>query len=311
MAIATCDGLAPGSEDCHYRLVYDQAQCCPEAPCDRLLVFWAGGNQTCDDGEAFDPILEGYADHGFVTACAQPYTSEQEGGRHPYHTEVARMQRVMEAVRSDVGALWTGDKLLVGGTSHGGTAPLVVIASTDAFDARPDVWTGATHTAVMLNDGISNPRTLEEWTGATSGCGLFHQRFVGRYHGGTGPLLHSCNNGQCYCAGLSDVSDWEKDTVVIGAQDPTSPYACADFEQTGKIIPYRFAACSGGTAQPCGLLGDIIPDAQQEEAYKALSTCSGVDATYQHYPNCSHIACGGWNGCGAQDSLNWLAGLGW
>ena len=28
------------------------------------------------------------------------------------------------------------------------------------------VWTGSTHTAVIMFDGISNPRSLEEWAGS-------------------------------------------------------------------------------------------------------------------------------------------------
>ncbi len=312
-AIATCDGLGPGTEDCHFRIRFNQAQCCPEAPCDRLLVYWAGGNQTCDvDDTSFDTLLGNYADAGFVAACAQPYTTDTEGGNHPFHLEFDRMNRVMQAIRADAADLWDGSKLLIGGGSHGGTAPLVMIASRRALKDHAAVWTGATHTAVLLIDGISNPRTLEEWAGSTTGCGLFHARYVGRYNGGSGPLVHSCSNDKCYCSTPTGLQDWAMDTTVIGAQNPTSPYTCSDFEQNGATVPYRFVSCGGAGKPACSLLGDIVPDEQQLLAQQALSNCSGIDATYQDYPDCSHILCGGFTGqCGGVDSLAWLATLGW
>ena len=89
ISIMACGGLAPGTEDCHIRLMWNSAECYPGKPCERLVVYWAGGNQTCEDVDsnnvgAFDPLLGHYVDRGFVAACAQPFTTEQEGGRHPY-----------------------------------------------------------------------------------------------------------------------------------------------------------------------------------------------------------------------------------
>jgi hypothetical protein len=316
VVIPGCDGLAPGTEDCHFRLIRKKDTCCSAKPCDRLVLYFAGGNQTCDDGD-LDPLVQGYADHGFVAACAQPYTTEDEGGKYPYYQEVERMTHVVESVRSAAAGTWTGEKLAFGGTSHGGTAPLVVIASGKLFETQAAVWTGSTHTAVLLYDGISNPKTLEEWTaahGAGSGCDLFHQRFVGRYGDGA-PLAHGCSNGACYCASPAHADDWAKDTVLLGSTEPPTPYTCADFVPTGKNVSYRFASCSGSPGSvACGLLGDIIPDDQQTLAHDALATCPGAVTSYAQYSECSHVLCGGFNSsvnCGGDDGIAWLEANGW
>ncbi|MBU1236786.1 MAG: hypothetical protein KJ634_12330 [Gammaproteobacteria bacterium] len=313
VALSQCDGLGPGTEDCHFRIVTNAGQCCAEKPCDRLVVYWAGGNQTCETGD-MDALLKGYADRGFVAACAQPYTTENEGGMYPYHLEFDRMNNLMQKLRIDVATLWTGDKLATAGTSHGGTAPLVIAASAKVFKQHADVWMGKTHTAMLLYDGISNPKTLEEWAGSQSGCGLFHQRYVGRYGDGS-PLTHDCGNGACYCSNPAHASDWVKDTVVIGATEPPSPYTCADFAPDSGAVLYRFASCSGASgASPCGILGDIVPDEQQEAPYQALTSCSGVVANYAKYPTCAHLLCGGFTtseNCGGDDGVNWLEANGW
>lgn len=316
VAIPGCDGLAPGTEDCHFRLIRKKDTCCADKPCDRLMVYFAGGNQTCDEGD-MDPLVQGYADHGFVAACAQPYTTEDEGGKYPYYQEVERMTHVVESIRSAAAGTWTGEKLAIGGTSHGGTAPMVVAASGKIFETRAAIWTGSTHTAFLMYDGISNPKTLEEWTGAQaagSNCDLFHQRFVGRYADGS-PLTHSCTNGACYCASPAHAADWAKDTVLLGSTEPPTPYGCADFVPTGKTVMYRFASCSGSPGSAaCGLLGDIIPDEQQALAHDALAACSGAITNYAKYPECSHVLCGGFNAsvnCGGDDGIAWLEANGW
>lgn len=82
--------------------------------------------------------------------------------------------------------------LLISGASHGGTAPMVMIATHRALRDYASVWTGSTHTAVIMFDGISNPCTLDEWVGSQAvgpNCGLFHRRWVGRYGDGA-PLVH-------------------------------------------------------------------------------------------------------------------------
>ena len=322
IAIAGCDGLGPGTEDCHARILWDASRCCPGSPCDRLVVFWAGGNQTCDDltatGEGqFDAILGGFVERGFVAACAQPYTTDGEGGAYPYHLEWDRMNHALSRLRSEVAEVWDGTHLLISGSSHGGTAPLVMIASRRALRDHAETWTGTTHTAVVMFDGISNPRTLEEWAGSqpvASRCRPMHQRWVGRYGDGT-PLLHSCGNGACYCSGPAHASDWAMDTVLLGAVDPTSPYACEDFAMPSGTVLYRLVTCSGTPrANACDALGgDIIPDEQQSLMYDALSTCPGIDASYASYA-CPHIRCGGFGAstnCGGAEAVDWLEANGW
>jgi hypothetical protein len=58
-----CDGLAPGTEDCHARVYWDPSAWCAGSPCDRLLVYWSGGEQSCDDGN-YDPLIQKWAQSG-------------------------------------------------------------------------------------------------------------------------------------------------------------------------------------------------------------------------------------------------------
>ncbi|MEJ2406324.1 MAG: hypothetical protein P8171_18900 [Candidatus Thiodiazotropha sp.] len=322
VSIASCAGRGPGSEDCHFRAMWNSAECYPGHPCDRLVVYWAGGNQTCDDVDKdnqgdFDPLLSNFVDRGFIAACAQPYTTEDAGGAYPYYREWDRMHYLMQQLRTDLTEIWDGSHLLIAGASHGGTAPMVMIASHRALKDYADVWTGTTHTAVIMFDGISNPRTLEEWAGnqaSGSGCGFLHSRWVGRYGDGS-PLLHSCANDSCYCSTPAHRDDWALDTLTPGTVDPTSPYACTDFTQNAKQTLYRFVSCSGTSgATACSTLnGDIVPDEQQSELYNALKGCNGITASYVRY-DCPHIYCGGFNtssNCGGDDAIAWIQENGW
>jgi hypothetical protein len=302
--------------------MWNSAQCYPGNPCERLVVFWAGGGQTCDDVDAnnegdFDSILSHYVDRGFIAACAQPYTTPDAGGAYPYHMEWDRMHYLMQRIRRDTFRLWDGGHLLISGASHGATAPMVMIASHRALKNYARVWTGSSHTAVIMFDGISNPRSLEEWAGAQgrdSGCGFFHSRWVGRYGDGS-PLVHSCGNGTCYCSSPIHKSDWALDTITPGAIDPTSPYVCDDFTQHAKQTLYRFVSCSGAIGAPaCGKFsGDIVPDKQQTQLYTALKDCDGITASYARY-DCPHSFCGSFGAgskCGGEDAIDWLLENGW
>jgi hypothetical protein len=322
VSISGCDGFAPGSEDCHLRVMWNGMECCRDRPCDRLVVYWSGGNQSCDNVDSnnigvFDSLLGQFVEQGFVAACAQPFTTDEEGGAYPYHMEWDRMHHLMQRLRNETSDIWDGSRLLISGASHGGTAPMVMIASHRALRDYAPVWTGSTHTAVIMFDGISNPRTLEEWAGKQtvgSNCSLFHRRWVGRCGDGA-PLLHSCSNNACYCSNPNHAVDWVLDSIIPGSIDPASPYTCDDFVQESKSTLYRFVSCSGTPgAAVCGFYGgDIIPDKQQSDLFDALKTCDGVMASYARY-DCPHILCGGFDtdtNCGGADALEWLVKNGW
>jgi hypothetical protein len=310
LTLPACNGKLPGKEDCHARMVIDVATCSPQAPCDRLVVYWSGGEQSCNKG-LYDGLLKNYAKDGFVAVCAQPYTTNTESGAYPFHMEWERMHELMQQIRQapEVQAAWDGTKLLISGVSHGGTAPLVVIAANRALRDHAAEWTGSTHTAVILYDGISNPALLEEWAGKTQGCSLYHSRWVGRYGDGK-PLIHSCINKACFCSTPPHKPDWEADTVVIGATSPKSPYTCQDLTPQSGTVLYRFVSCSGGTAKPCGALGDLIPDEQQKLPHDTMAGCTGITASYKQYPNCGHSLCGS-QLCGRLESVAWLKTQGW
>lgn len=304
--IERCDGTGPGNEDCHFRALW-RPDACAGGPCDVLVVYWSGGEQSCADG-TYDALLERWATSGVVIACAQPFTTSDEAGRYPYADEGARMDRIMGAVRDAVGAAWSGRTLVIAGVSHGATAPVAAIAEGRRFATRPELWTGRERTAVILFDGITDPARLEASVGLSDSalCKPWHARFVGRY-GEAAPLLHACDNGACYCAGGG--VGWARDTTVVGQVAgpswPASPYACGDL--AGPSIAWRVVSCGGGQADPCGPLGDIIPDDQQTRFVDALATC-GADVTYDDHPGCAHVMCGGWDFCGGEEARTWIDG---
>jgi hypothetical protein len=139
-----------------------------------------------------------------------------------------------------------------------------------------------------------------------SGCALYHSR--GRYRDGS-PLIHSCSNNACYCGTPPHSAERAKDTVVLGSTVPKSPYSCTDVTPAGNILN-RFVSCEGSGAAACGALGDIIPTPQQKLAHDAVAACPGVTASYQIYPSCGHVECGGAQ-CGQADSVAWLKAQGW
>lgn len=302
-----CGDLGPGAEDCHVKVVWSTAACAET--CSRLVVYWAGGEQGCTAGN-YDPLLVRYADEGFVAVCAQPFTTSDEAGRYPYVAEAPRMGHVLQAVRSLVSDRWTGQDLLHAGVSHGATALPLAIASLRAFDTAPGVWEGTAHTAVVLFDGISNPATLDEWAGGDPGCSDLHARWVGRYGDGA-PAEHACDNNACFCSQPEHAADWPTDSTQLNGEHPVSPYACADFASTTTSIAYRYVSCSGQGGPPCGpVLGDVIPDDQQQLPASELDACPGLTASWQRYGLCSHVLCGSWL-CGGADTIAWLEGLGW
>jgi len=318
VTVPACDGLAPGSEDCHYRLLWRPDAC--GGTCSKLLVYWAGGEQSCADGK-YDPLLEKWADSGVLVACAQPFTTSEEAGRYPYADERGRMELLTGRIRAQASTLsadgvagWDGRYLVIGGVSHGATAPVAAIARSRAFVNRPDIWTGKDGTAVILFDGISDPARLEASIGLADdpACAPWHARFVGRY-GAKAPLAHSCDNDACYCAGGGQ--GWERDTTVVGQTAgpnwPGSPYSCADLGTPAQRVQYRVVSCGGGQAAPCGALGDIIPDDQQTRLVDALATCPEVAVTYHDHPGCGHSLCGSWDFCGGEKARSWLTSLGW
>ena len=311
-SLSACEGLGPGGEDCHSRLLWRPAAC-GGAACATLIIYWAGGEGGCVDG-SYDGLLEKWADSGLVVACAQPFTTSDESGRYPYADELERIDLLTRRVRQDAAIAWDGSHLVIAGVSHGATAPVAAIAESRAFATRPDVFTGRDGTALILFDGISDPARLEAWAGLQDdpACGLWHARFVGRYGGG-GPLTHACDNGACFCAGGG--TGWERDSTVIGQPAtgdwPASPYMCADFASPAQTIHWRIVSCGGGQAEPCSLLGDIVPDDQQQRLADALTTCPELAVTYADHPGCAHTVCGGWDFCGGERARAWLTSLGW
>jgi hypothetical protein len=308
VSLKACNGKAPGTEDCHFRILVDAPSCSAPSRCGRMVVFWSGGEGGCITCR-YDSLLKHYAAAGFVAACAQPYTTSTETGRYPYFVEFDRMSEIMSAIRArpEIQASWDGSKLLISGVSHGGTAPLMSIASRAALRSHAAIWAGTARTAIVLYDGVGSTAALDEWAAAQPGCAPYHQRTVERYGDGR-PESHDCKNQLCYCASPKHKADWDKDNIIFSS--PASPYSCAAVTPASGSILYRFVSCSGEGQPACGAQGDVIPDIQQKAPYAVIKDCPGVTASYERYPACPHATCGSAS-CGASDSIAWLKAQGW
>ena len=302
-----CNGTAPGTDDCLYRIVWNE-DACKNGTCDRLMIFWAGGNQVCDSG-VYDELLKSHADEGFLAACAQPFNSSEETGRYPIYFEYQRMNFLLGQIQRVAGSLWNEKNLLHAGSSHGATALLLAIASQQAFIRYPERWTGTHNTAVVLYEMGSNPVTYTRWLEKRDECSEMLDRTVGRYQDGS-LSLRDCADGFCTRSDMSSPQLWHNDIVDIGAVQPPSPYSCEDFRHPAQKIQYRFVSCGGGMTLECDVRGDQVPDEQQLDPYHSIKDCPGVKASYASYPMAGHFICGGWNFGGAE-TLEWLEEIGW
>ena len=230
------------------------------------------------------------------------------------------MHHIMQKLRAVAAPIGTATSRPLPVPAMARTAPLVITASAKTLKQHPGVWMGKTQTAVMLDDGVSNPkdaRRVDRRAAFGSGVrALFHQRFVGRYADGM-LLVHGCSNGACYCANPVHAADRAKDTVVIGAASPPpSPYTASDFVRLREpcLHPWR-RACSGIPARPpVESWATSSPTISKSQAFQALRGCPGVTAGYASHPSCSHVLCGGFSSnvnCGGDDGVKWLKANGW
>ena len=275
--VAACAQTDTGTRPCSVEVSLDPAACANRA-CDKLVIYFAGGGQTCPQ-----PILEAYVAAGYVAACVLLFGDAQEAGHYPYNAEAARTDLSIRATTGDplVLAAWSGAKLLISGSSHGATAPVIAMARTTDDDAPG--WKGTALTAACFMDGIYDIVALDALLG-TGDAGqpcppppqgvLSHARAIGRYYDAD-PLVHSCANNKCACDPTHS-PELDEDTIVGVAPSAFS------------ITHWKLVEC--GSALPA-CSGDVVP------AGPIQALCSAIDASPDHacqlqsLPNTPHGMC--------------------
>jgi hypothetical protein len=261
---------------------------CREAPCERLVVVFSGGEMGCESGRGYRTVLDGYAARGYAAVCINYFDTPEGSGAAPYLDEAARIDLAVREATTGPWArtYWTGRDLLLEGISHGATAPVILMART-AREEAPH-WHGTRVTAGCFFDGSYDQAATAALlrTGAAGGqpctTPVSHARGLARYCG-PGATSATCD--------LTREPKALADTVT---EVPPEAYAIHDF---------KMFECGSGRP-PCS--GDIIPGPP------IAALCNGLDAAPTHrcsfvsLPEDGHLTChaNAWDQCRA-----WFEGL--
>jgi len=293
--VPSCGGLNESAETCEVHYRYDASRCTRGAPCTKLALFFAGGDQNCA-AASYRNVVSAYVDAGYVAACLEIFETSVATGLVPYAQEAERVDRVLRAALDLLRGPWSGEHLLVTGISHGATAPVIAAARTTLDDA----WHGTGRTAACFYDGVYDIGALDAFVGTSGGdggpCGaltiLPHERAVGRYYGAAGPLLHACTNQKCFCD-PRHAPAMDTDTIVT-----VSPRELA-------IKTWKLIEC-GSAMAACNQ--DVIPGAPVAALCTQIRTGSadGYSCDYDSMPSDSHLRC---HETGVSKCLSWFDAL--
>jgi len=282
-----CKGVDGIDQKCSFRYLFDPATCSAGAPCDKLVVFWGGGEMDCSK---YDPILEAWSDAGFFATCVILFEDSDGAGMEPYFKESTRVDLSLKAVVEFGKTVWNGKDLMLAGISHGATAPVIAMARTAIDDAAE--WKGSRKTAACFFDGAYDVAATDELLGTGDNGGvctmpLPHARIVGRYYS-SAPLLHSCSNNKCACD-PDHSPDMDQDTIT-----GVAPSSFA-------VRQWKLIEC-GSAMDPC--TQDMLPKAPID------ALCNSIDSSPDHtcvldpMPNASHGTCAG--PAGAAKCISWF-----
>ncbi len=287
--IASCKGVDGIDQSCSFRYLFDPSKCSAASPCDKLVVFWGGGEMDCSK---YDPILQAWSGAGYFATCVVLFEDSDGAGLEPYYKEAPRVDLSLRAVVGFGKAVWSGKDLLLAGISHGASAPVIAMART-AIDEAAE-WKGSRKTGGCFYDGTYDVAATDAFLGTGNNGGVCvapvpHARIVGRYYS-TGPLVHSCVNNKCACD-----SDHSPDMD----QDSISDVTPASF----SVRRWKLIEC-GSSMDPC--TQDILPGAPIE------ALCGNIDASPDHscefdsMPNAGHGTCAA---TGASRCIQWFDAL--
>jgi len=305
---------------CQYRIIYRADVCTKDKPCANAFAYWpAMASAASSLTAAMNDIINRHPD--LVIFMLQPnYPGEvlPISLGHP-ERQVMLWAEVSRRLKSkDELGIWTGENLLMGGCSQGGTV-YPVIAARYADDAD---WIGTNKTAVCMSDGVVNLGFQEDFIGQSTGetCLARHERIAVAYTVENPVLGHSCldsPNSQCACdpahvfptypGDCNDGDCVDFDSIVRQSGDTWefSPGVSADSfaVQHWKLITE--GESWNDTEEAC--TKDVVAAAP----YQAL--CSLLDADDQHscsylsFPNIPH--CGYYNSHLTELCVDWFLAL--
>lgn len=273
--VDSCAGLNGINEACYFRYRY-ASNPCAGGKCSKLLIFFSGGEMNCDDSadrndSGYSKVLRGYNEKGYLAVCAGVFLSSEAGGSFPLHTETGRINRLVRNImRSEsINKLWTGEHLLIGGISHGATAPVVAMARTNIED-QPN-WKGKITTGACFLDGVYSPIEANALLKTQPiACNDVRERVIcERYYGSStcpDPTLRNPDvalDEVTSTPGVAfNISNWK--LVECGSNLP----ACRPFGQ-----------------------GDMVPKGPIQKLCSSLNSSAGKSCTFGSLPNESHMSC--------------------
>jgi len=264
-----CKGDA-GSEACAWRYRYNKDKCSIDNPCSKLLLFFSGGEMSCDGDldstVGYGKVLKAYADDGYLAICAGIYIGDVESGAVPYNDEASRVKKIISSIRasSAVKSLWDGKHLLFSGISHGSTAPVIAMARGSDDDA--DEWQGSGETAACFFDGAYDVVATNNF--AINHSCAFVDRICPRYMGTTTGCVLDPNHPE----------------VVADSITGIAPSAL-------KIKNWKLVECGSSYVGALACNFDFLP------APPIQALCSAIDAGTDHtcafdsQPTGTHLGC--------------------
>lgn len=276
-----CRGEAGSGESCYWFHRQKPAACAGGA-CDKLIVFFVGGEMSCassfaNEQSGYAKLAKSYADAGYAFACAQLFETNQTldtATPVAVYQEAPRVDLLVKEItaKTRVLGLWNGKKLLHSGVSHGAEAAVLAMRHTD-FDQDP-AWHGTAKTGACFFDGIYDVIDLEDWMDGSNACTTYrNQAYCRRYGEPDG------------CA-TADTPDRRMDSLVSArTNDAAVP---GDFAVTN----WKLVECGSGMARnSCNFTGDMVPKAQQATLCGKIRSDGTRSCAFASFPKVGHNQC--------------------
>lgn len=275
VTLGECKGMNGVNESCYWRYQYDNTVCSKTKPCSKMVVYFSGGEMSCDDtytnpNGAQSRIMAAYAKDGYVAVCAGLFLTDANSNAIPFNKESNRVDALIKNIRanSNIKSIWNGQNLLFAGISHGSNAPVDAMART-SLDSN-STWKGSRKTAGCFLDGnYDQPAADAFFVKNASTCVALRTHIMCQRYSGT--------SGNCPLVTLQNPE---------AALDTITTVAASEF----AIPNWKLVEC--GSALPaCADQGDWLP------APSIKTLCSNLDASSAHtcefgsLPTQSHIDC--------------------
>jgi hypothetical protein len=274
-----CSALGTGGEACSYTFAFDPTTCANRG-CKRLVIYFSGGQESCPDPGRGNSYLAYYRERGYVAVCAMAFQTSTGSGQFPRHKEAARFDALVRGIAADpaIQGAWSGEHLLLSGVSHGGSGPVVAMATT-AFDDQPS-WRGSKYTGACFYDGTYDVPGLLQ----------FHASNQCRTIGSVVPYERTYSR---YCAwparaGGNLPATWPAPATCANADTMADTVASASVDAFA-IHDWKLVEC-GSALDPC--LQDVLPAPAIAALCARIAATPGYSCAPESFPNIGHIACG-------------------